>query len=129
MAVDRIVPDEYDHQRLEFMTLLAGEEERCYSFGKGELRLSSVMGTAWSMGTFWYSLALTTPSGLFNIFRNQIRPCFIHRPEYKDPEDDDSSLEFMPWYWARNIAAIYGRKVADKRVYDNQLQHEFEDCR
>ncbi|KAL3462523.1 hypothetical protein BJX64DRAFT_299469 [Aspergillus heterothallicus] len=99
LSVKRIVPDEYDHQSLEFMDFLAGEEERCYSLGKGELRLSSVMGTAWSMGTFWYSLALTTPSGMFNIFRNQTRPRFIHRPEDNDPKEDDRSLEFiMPWY-------------------------------
>ncbi|KAL4877851.1 hypothetical protein BJY04DRAFT_209593 [Aspergillus karnatakaensis] len=128
MAVDRIQPEEYDQQRLEFMALLA-EEERCHSFGKDELRLSNVMGTAWSMGTFWYSLALATPSGVFSIFRNHIRPCFIRRPADNDPEEDDRSLEFMPWYWARNLAAIYGRKVADKRVYDGQPQHEFDVCR
>ncbi|KAL2864971.1 uncharacterized protein BJX67DRAFT_389567 [Aspergillus lucknowensis] len=127
LAVDRIVPEEYNKQRLEFMTILNEEEECCYSFDKGELRLSSIMGTAWNMGTFWYSLALTTPSGLFNIFRNQIKPCFIaNRPEDNDPEETDHSLEFMPWYWARNLAAIYGRKEADKRAYDQQLQREFE---
>ncbi|KAL2810933.1 hypothetical protein BDW59DRAFT_177109 [Aspergillus cavernicola] len=127
MAVDQIVPEEYNQQRLEFMTLLTAEEERYYSSSKGELSLSSTMGTTWSMGTFWYSLALTTPNGLFNIFRNQIKRRFIaHSPDNNDPDEADHSLEFMPWYWARNIAAIYGRKEADKRVYNIQLQHEFE---
>ncbi|KAL4919684.1 hypothetical protein BDW62DRAFT_209623 [Aspergillus aurantiobrunneus] len=114
LSVDRIEPEEYDQQRLEFMTVLTEEEERCDSLGKGKLRLSSIMGTAWSIGTFWYSLALTTPSGLFSIIQNQIRPCLIHRPEDNNSEEDNHSLKFMPWYWARNIAAIYGRKVADK---------------
>ena len=126
LAVDRIVPEEYNQQRLEFMTILT-TEECCYSPGKGELGLSSIMGTAWKKGTFWYSLALTTPSGLFTIFRNHIKPCFIaHRPEDNNPEEVDHSLEFMPWYWARNLAAIYRRKLADKREYDDQLRREFE---
>ncbi|KAL6236318.1 hypothetical protein BDW75DRAFT_250233 [Aspergillus navahoensis] len=111
-AVDRIVPEEYNQQRLEFKTLLTEEEG------------------SWGMGTFWYCLALTTPSGMCNIFRKQIQPCLIARStDDDDPNTPDRSLEFMPWYWARNIVSIYRRKEADKRAYDVRLQQEFESSR
>ncbi|KAL3469037.1 hypothetical protein BJX99DRAFT_242199 [Aspergillus californicus] len=129
-AVDQIVPEKYNQQRLEFMTLLIKEEEQYCSSGISELKLSSAMGTSWDMGTFWYSLGLTTPSAMCNIFRKQIRPCLIARSmDDDDPNTPDHSLEFMPWYWARDIAAICRRKLEDKRAYDVALQHKFKDSR
>lgn len=42
--------------------------------GLGPLRLSEVMEQAWVIGAFWYTLALSSPLGLFSIFYEHIHP-------------------------------------------------------
>lgn len=126
MAVDQIQSDEYNRSRQEFMDALVSEEERFHRSSldrRSQLpsRLSDVMGTAWSMGTFWYSLALTSPSGLFSIFDKELQPRFT-----KKCADHDAFHEIMPWYWARDIVAISTRKLMDKKTYDIELQREFQ---
>jgi hypothetical protein len=40
------------------------------------------MEQAWTTGTFWYSLALSTPTGLFRLFYERIQPLLSkHRSE------------------------------------------------
>ncbi|KAE8354801.1 hypothetical protein BDV28DRAFT_163879 [Aspergillus coremiiformis] len=124
-AVDQIVSSEYNKIRLEFMSALTTEESSA-SYTPCEdfpvlLKLSQIMSAAWDQGTFWYSLALSSPTGLFAIFDKELQPKFID----KCP-DHDAFHEIMPWYWAHDIVAIVTRKIADKKAYDIQLRNEFE---
>lgn len=82
-GVDQLVSAEYDAIRTEFMGILAAEERELWPatsrmVGNGEVlpRLSDVMNRTWATGTFWYTLALSSPSGLFRIFHEHIRPLF-----------------------------------------------------
>ncbi|KAH1486018.1 hypothetical protein KXV64_007796 [Aspergillus fumigatus] len=126
MAVDRIVSEEYNELRMEFMSILTVEEEGLHDHGHKKpdpkaFRLSEVLSTAWNNGTFWYSLALSSPTGLFAIFDKDLHPRFI-----KKCPDHDAFHQVMPWYWAQDIVPISIKKLADKKDYDIQLQHEFE---
>lgn len=105
--VDQMNAEEYDIIRTEFMNILA-EEERFNGTGFGDhgdvrtpLILSSFMERAWEMGTFWYSLALSSPTGLFAIFEKHLQPKLI-----KNAPDHDAFHQIMPWYWAENVVSI-----------------------
>ncbi|QKX64270.1 uncharacterized protein TRUGW13939_11443 [Talaromyces rugulosus] len=69
LAVDKMVSEEYDKFRQEFMSILTTEEEENHRSRHGgfpaTLKLSDVMRTTWNNGTFWYSLALSSPTGIF----------------------------------------------------------------
>lgn len=121
MAVDHVRLDEYDPIRIEFMSALRHEETNSQGGNKNSPTLSSYMGAAWDRGTFWYSLALTSPSGLFSIFDKAIQPRFID----KCP-DHEAFHEIMPWYWGQDLFSVLRRKSADKADYDAQLRREFE---
>jgi hypothetical protein len=125
MAVDRIVSHEYNEVRLEFMSALTTEEEVYHSRANNKdssapYKLSRLMGTAWDRGTFWYSLALSSPTGLFTIFDKELQPRFTD----KCP-DHDAFHQIMPWYWEQDIVTASTRKLAHRRAYDIQLRHEF----
>ncbi|KAL5334630.1 hypothetical protein BJX70DRAFT_411134 [Aspergillus crustosus] len=124
MAVDRIDSHEYNQVRSEFMSALDAEENGCsHASGNASTvspKLSSIMGTAWDRGTFWYSLALSSPTGLFTIFDKEIQPRFTQRCS-----DHDAFHQTMPWYWQQDIVTASRRKLADKQAYDIQLQREF----
>lgn len=127
MAVDCIVSHEYNEIRMEFMRALATEEDVYCSHGNNKdssapKKLSPIMGTAWDKGTFWYSLALSSPTGLFAIFDKELQPRFVD----KCP-DHSAFHQVMPWYWEQDIVTSSTRKLADKRAYDIQLRREFED--
>ncbi|KAL2829548.1 hypothetical protein BDW59DRAFT_170557 [Aspergillus cavernicola] len=126
MAVDRIVSHEYNKVRLAFMSALTTEEESYRSRSSNRdssapLRLSRLMGTAWDRGTFWYSLALSSPTGLFAIFDKELQPRFIN----KCP-DHVTFDQIMPWYWEQDIVSTLTRKRGDREAYDIQLRHKFE---
>ncbi|EEH07534.1 conserved hypothetical protein [Histoplasma capsulatum G186AR] len=119
-GVDQIVTEEYNKARMEFMNILADEEER----GDGAsntMKLSTVMNQAWEMGTFWYSLALSSPTGLFALFGKKLQPQLTE----KCP-DHDAFHQIMPWYWARDTVSIVTRKLADRQNYDTRLRQVFE---
>jgi hypothetical protein len=121
-GVDEIVSSEYDEVRKEFMNILTAEEERyrqATSRRNNLPLLSEVLNSTWAAGTFWYTLALSSPSGLFGIFKHHIRPLFC--TEYLE--------EFnlvMPFLWEKNVGHIASCKLSDKEEYDRQLQIEFE---
>ncbi|OBT97664.1 hypothetical protein VE01_04425 [Pseudogymnoascus verrucosus] len=121
-GVDQILPDEYNKVRVEFMTILEEEELLAASntTERGGLRLADVMNQAWEMGTFWYTLALSSPTGLFRLFYHHIQPRLISIHD----EDPDN---VMPYYWAQNVFQIISRKLSDKKEYDLQLRKAFDD--
>ncbi|KAG2001095.1 hypothetical protein GB937_010517 [Aspergillus fischeri] len=87
-AVDVIAeePEEYDMMRREFMDILVTEEQRLSSSSASNhrsLQLSAIMEESWRVGTFWYTLALTSPTSLFTVFYKQIQPRFLKNyPEH-----------------------------------------------
>ncbi|KAE8355183.1 hypothetical protein BDV28DRAFT_129457 [Aspergillus coremiiformis] len=120
MGVDELVSTEYDKVRMEFMDALIAEEKPIAALKKhNPPLLSDVMSRTWAAGTFWYTLALSSPSGLFTIFKQHIRPLFC--TEYVE----EFNL-IMPYLWETNVERIASRKISDKKEYDRRLQQEFE---
>lgn len=112
-GIDQILPDEYNKVRVEFMEILEEEERLAASntTERGGLRLADIMNQAWEMGTFWYTLALSSPTGLFQLFYHHIQPRLISIHE----EDPDN---VMPYYWAQDVFQIISQKMFDKKEYD-----------
>jgi hypothetical protein len=123
-GVDEIDVEEYDKLRKELLTIMSVEEtEDSRSFlsknaGETPLRLSEVMEQAWASGTFWYSLALSSPSGLFSLFYERIQPLLSK----KGSEDIG---EIMPFYWGKDVGKFVASKLADKKKYDCELRQAF----
>lgn len=127
-GVDEMTADEYNAIRVEFMNILAAEERhQLGSTASKDINnrealphLSDVMNRTWETGTFWYTLALSSPTGLFRIFHEHIRPLFT----------SDYAEEFnviMPFLWEKNVGNIAGRKLSDKEEYDIKLRQAFDD--
>ncbi|KAK1138536.1 hypothetical protein N8T08_002422 [Aspergillus melleus] len=79
-GVDEVDVEGFDKLRQELMIIMCAEEAEQY----GEdilrdpegtpLRTSEIMEQAWKTGTFWYSLALSSPTGPFRLFYEHIQP-------------------------------------------------------
>lgn len=129
-ACDEIAQDadEYDQARSEFMDILMEEESKVHAtvLSTGQTpcnpALSAMMRRSWESGTFWYSLALASPTGLFAIFYRQIQPRFI-----KYCKSHDEFQQIMPWYWSQDFVRIGATKKADREKYDIRLKEAFED--
>lgn len=126
-AVDKIEPREYKKSRSEFMNILTEEEQQddCEGDSPLDFKLSEIMNTAWDRGAFWYSLALSSPTGLFKIFYKHIQPRFTETSK-EDETSSDPFFEIMPWYWTQKIAPLAKKKLEDKRSYDMKLKVEFD---
>ncbi|KAJ6155435.1 hypothetical protein N7470_006001 [Penicillium chermesinum] len=126
-GVDELVPAEYDAIRRQFIELLAAEEKEfgCNILsnshdGSALLCLSDVMNRTWETGAFWYAMALSSPSGLFTIFSNHMKPLFCR-------DYDEEFGVVMPFFFEKNVGKIAGRKLADREEYDSNLRQAFED--
>lgn len=123
-AVDEIAEDAQDYglMRSEFVDILTAEEQRLGSTAlPGSQPLSIIMKDGWKMGTFWYALALASPTGLFSVFYKQIQPRFLERcPEH------DTFQQIMPWYWSQDWVSVAASKLSDRKEYDIRLQRAFE---
>lgn len=121
-GVDEIEVEEYDELRQELMSIMRMEEDKVEDLpadGKRTpLRLSEILERNWSTGAFWYSLALSSPTGLFRIFYERIHPLV-------SKHSSNEIGEIMPFYWTRNAARFVMAKLDDKRDYDEQLQLAF----
>lgn len=123
-GIDEIDAEEYDTSRKELMSAMCGYETGQSSSivpkddGRMSLRLSEVMEQAWESGTFWYSLALSSPTGLFRLFYDHIQPLLSeHR--------SDEIGETMPFYWEKDVAKFVVTKLSDKMRYDRELRQAF----
>ncbi|EGD92424.1 hypothetical protein TESG_00002 [Trichophyton tonsurans CBS 112818] len=117
-AVDEIDDDAYNTQRLEFMSVLQEEEQRICG---GSDNLSKTMHQGWSNGTFWYSLALQSPTGIFSIFYDRIQPRF-ERGHATDPNFYRISYP----YFTTDAHAFIAHKLQQRADYDKQLRTEFD---
>lgn len=126
-GVDQLDSAEYNSIRTEFMEILIAEEKE---LGAATSRmiddrevlpcLSDVMNRTWATGTFWYTLALSSPSGLFRIFNEHIRRLFCAN------YGEEFNL-IMPFFWGKNIGYTAGCKLSDKEEYDKKLRQAFKD--
>lgn len=117
--VDQMDADAYDTARREFMGILE-EVEMEYNDHIGT-KLSSIMERGWELGTFWYTLALRSPTGLCRLFYDHIQPKLV-----QGHEDDPAFFRIVMYYWTRNLSSFVESKVKDKAKYDLQLREAFE---
>lgn len=80
------------------------------------------MNRGWQTGTFWFSLALASPTGLFTVFYKQIQPRFIKH--FRD-HDSETFWEIVPWYWSVDCVQVGMAKLQDKKDYDTRLKAAF----
>ncbi|KAJ5579567.1 uncharacterized protein N7459_005552 [Penicillium hispanicum] len=96
-GVDDIDVGEYDKLRKELLTAMNIEETELFrtslsnEAGETPLRLSEVMEQAWATGTFWYTLALSSPTGLFSLFYDHVQPLLSNN-------GSEEIGEVMPFY-------------------------------
>ncbi|KAJ5106263.1 hypothetical protein N7456_002938 [Penicillium angulare] len=116
-AVDMITIPEYEPLHAEFMQALAEEETT-------PPVLYSIMQQGWESGTFWCSLALDSPTGLFQIFYDHIKSRFAKESDESDETDGAFWLVTMP-YWGFGTFQFLEGKMEDKEKYDIALHEAF----
>lgn len=117
-SVDDIDSGEYGNMHKEFVQSFAEQElEHPSQFGS---QLHSLLQEGLTKGTFWYSLALDSPTGLFRIFYDHIQPRFS-----KDHIDEAAFFRITMEYWTVNAADFIRKKVKDKEQYDRLLLEAF----
>ncbi|RDW61698.1 uncharacterized protein DSM5745_10370 [Aspergillus mulundensis] len=117
-VIDMISINDYEPLHSEFVQALAEEEEN-EGNSKPPIGLSSIMQQGWGRGTFWYSLALSSPTALFKIFYDFIQPRF------STTHDDPKFWQITMPYWGFDAFDFIERKVKDKERYDAALREEF----
>jgi Phosphotransferase enzyme family len=117
--VDMMDAAQYDSIRREFMDILVEVEREDSAISLG-FRLSSIMNDGWDTGTFWYSLALKSLSGLCRLFYDHIQPRLA-----LGHEDDEEFYRIVHQYWIRDAKLFIYGKLRDKNNYDSRLQEEF----
>ncbi|RAH46494.1 uncharacterized protein BO95DRAFT_472928 [Aspergillus brunneoviolaceus CBS 621.78] len=118
-SVDGIDSDAYESLHSEFMQAFA-EQISKRSWQDGD-QSYSILQEGWTKGTFWYALALDSPTGLFRIFYDHIQPRFS-----KDHINDAAFFKITIKYWAFNATRFIQKRVKDKEEYDRLLLEAFE---
>lgn len=113
-AVDKIDVSDYDKLRREYMTIL--REEEALHRGQDRFHLSSIMEKCWEDGTFWFFLALQSPSGIFTLCYDHILPRFANIREL--PSLWIAAAEL----WSRDAGNTREVKMKDKQRYDECLE-------
>lgn len=116
-SIDLISMDDYEILHTEFMNAFAEEENKIKPHGP----LYSILQEGWKRGTFWCSLALSSPTALFKIFYDYIQPRFSKTHQ----DDTNFCVTTMP-YWTFDTLEFLEHKVKDKERYDVALREAFE---
>ncbi|RFU31918.1 hypothetical protein B7463_g4434, partial [Scytalidium lignicola] len=111
--VDGIDAHEYEKLHQEFLDALEDEERRFAPQEPGKPLLSGILRQGWKTGTFWYFLALDSPTGLFGLFYDHIQPRFAN------------FFGIMKCYWSIDADSFIKAKIKDKEDYDLKLGQEF----
>lgn len=106
--------DRYQLARREFMDIFQ-EEEICSQPPPTSAFLSSVMNQCWACGEVWYTYAMESPKGLYNIFRDHLKSRYIA----------GGSCSEMALYWAPNAEHVLGDRLRQKEQYATELQVQF----
>ncbi|KAM5476973.1 hypothetical protein MauCBS54593_000244 [Microsporum audouinii] len=115
-SITTIDENKYKGVWTEFILILLQEDNTYLT----ELRLSTIMSKGWERGTFWYSLAIQSPTAIFHLFIDKIQGRLGHG-KYSD---DQYGLVMM-YHWAFNTHDIFKRKVKEKEEYDKKLRDAF----
>ncbi|GLA68231.1 hypothetical protein AtubIFM55763_003300 [Aspergillus tubingensis] len=115
-AIDLISMEDYEVSHREFMEAFADEEKKL----ELPVRLYPILQHGWERGTFWCSLALSSPTALFKIFYDFIQPRF------SKAHDDPAFWQITMPYWTFNTFKFIEQKVKDKEQYDISLHEAFE---
>jgi len=119
-AVDEIDVDHYNVSREEFMGIFE-KEEGCLGRYDDNFRCSSIVNRTWTLGTFWYVLALQSSTGLHPLLYDRIQPRF-----HKVDEDSTDFYLSTYHYWAEDANAFIKKKVQDRIAYDKKLREVFD---
>ncbi|KAI1915794.1 hypothetical protein LOZ12_000649 [Ophidiomyces ophidiicola] len=118
--IEEVDRSNYEATRQEFMSAFKEEERRLHTSVFGE-PLSSIVEQGWNSGAFWYSIALTNPTGLYHMLHDHLLLGF---PE--EHREDGDFLNKLSAYWAADMNSFVQQKIEDKAAYDKQLQEEFD---
>lgn len=118
-AVDTVDIGAYNKLREEFMLVFEEEEKKnlILLYDRDALKLSSIMNLGWDLGTFWYVLAMRSPTGLHPIFYQRIQPLYSRRHH----EDDQFCTYAFP-YWTQQAHKFMKEKVNHKAEYDKNYE-------
>lgn len=119
--VDQIDLDEYTPLHQEFIKCCEEEEQQFQI--EGAVSISELMNRGWDNGSFWYSLALKSPAGLYPLFYDNIRPLFTKN---EDPKMVGYFASVAKHYWTPDLEDFLARKLKDKAFYDEKLREEFD---
>ncbi len=86
--------------------------------GKHHYDFLKLWEQACASGTFWYSLALSSPTGLISLFYEHIHTLL-------SKNDAEEISEVMPFYWERDVGIFVAGKLANKKTYDLELRGAF----
>ncbi|EAW11932.1 uncharacterized protein ACLA_006910 [Aspergillus clavatus NRRL 1] len=114
-AIDSISAD-YEKLHRKFMEAFAEEETRA----ELPFSLHAILQQGWERGTFWYSLALSSPpAALFKIFYDYIQP------KFSTVHDDPAFWRITMPYWTFDAYEFIKQKVKDREQYDVLLREAF----
>ncbi|EEP82722.1 predicted protein [Uncinocarpus reesii 1704] len=115
-SVDTIDLDLFTPLHQEFVDILEGQES-----DDEDMSISALMKRGWHNKAFWFSLALMSPTGIFALFHDHIRPRFT------DHENEKGYFQaVLKHYWTPGMEAFLTRKVEEKIAYDKKLRAEFD---
>ncbi|EAS36823.3 uncharacterized protein CIMG_02177 [Coccidioides immitis RS] len=119
-AIDCIDGDEYDERRKEFMDVFENEEKD-YS-ASYNIRRALVMQQSWEKRTFWYTMALRSPTGMHSVFYNRLQTLYE-----KDHAENTEFFLITSKYWRPQARQFIASRVKDKELYDKELRGAFEE--
>lgn len=142
-AIDEINIDQYNQVRQEFCAIFQGEERK-RGVSENQLSYLSILNDTWDSGTFWYVLALQSPTGLHSLVYDRIMPHLdarcgrefwaSHQP-WKNHDfwtkgcafwnDVQFYLDLYP-YWTTDAKDFIRQKVREKQAYDENLRKIFD---
>ncbi|KAJ9640608.1 hypothetical protein H2204_003237 [Knufia peltigerae] len=99
--------EKFSSAQEEFMTEFHQQESLITS----EVRRSAFMKENWTLGSFWYSHALESTKGLYNIIKQHIMPRFSGDTEFPD----------ISQYCSNDTNKIIFSKLEERKDYLQQL--------
>ncbi|KAJ5731709.1 uncharacterized protein N7483_006217 [Penicillium malachiteum] len=115
-AIDGMNKTKYEELHKEFMEILVSEETKFDL----PFQLSDVLQQGWNKGTFWCTMALRSPTGLFSLFYDHIQPMFAKN------HNEQPFWKITTPYWMIDTDEVIRHKLKDKVQYDSDLREAFQ---
>lgn len=124
-VIDGITKEEYELIHTEFMQAFAEEEAKINELQNRRpsmaMQLHSILQQGWDNGSFWCSLALDSPTGLFALFFDHIQPRFS-----KSDPDKQNFWSITTNHWKIGAMDFIQDKLKEKADYDLAVRKAFE---